>query len=229
MLESTHRHSKGSEMSEDLIESYLDDELSEIERRRVERRAQEDQNFAAELELARRIRGGLRAMRLQCPPEVTSAALARISDEEDRQALRRQRWWSWLRLPMIEPGQFGAWRPGAATLGAALALVFLFTVGPASELMAPPAASVSTMAVSTIDVHSSEATAKTPVSAGSVSSGSVSSEPVPTGVSELSPDEVEAARREVELAFAYLGRLGRTAEVSVRRLATEKARNDHAY
>ena len=218
MLESTHRDSTGPEMAEDLIESYLDGDLSEIESRRVERRAQEDKDFAAELELARRIQGGLRSMRLSCPPEVTNDAWARIRAQEGQQS-RRKRWWSWLRVPRIEPGPFGAWRPAAATLGAALALVFFFAVDPANEPLTPPATSIATMAVSTPDISAPEAGPKAGASATSVAAAQ----------QDLSPAEVEAARREVELAFAYLGRLGRTAEASVRRLATDKPRKAHAY
>ncbi|MEO1367579.1 MAG: zf-HC2 domain-containing protein [Acidobacteriota bacterium] len=178
----------------DLIEAYLDGELSEADARRIELLEKSDPDFAEELALARRVQSGLRSMAVACPSAVVAAVEARTRRPNWRQRLSRFAAGG----PVVGP-----WRPALATLGAALALLIVSSTQ--LPRVTPPGAAdggvdrtpaVSPPAPETVDLASAEAD-------------------VPGGVSA---DEVEAARRDIELAFAYLGQLGRTAESSVRRL-----------
>ncbi|MEM8994021.1 MAG: zf-HC2 domain-containing protein [Acidobacteriota bacterium] len=179
----------------DLIEAYLDGELSEADARRIELLEQSDPDFAEELALARRVQSGLRSMAVACPPAVVAAVEARTRRPTWRQRLSR--------LAAGGPA-VGPWRPALATLGAALALLVVSSTQLPRALTPPGAADgggesapvASSPAPETVDL----------ASAGVDVTGGVSA------------DEVEAARRDIELAFAYLGQLGRTAESSVRRL-----------
>ena len=61
----------------DLIEPYLDDELSTRDRRLVDERLRQDPELVQALDLARRIQVGLREMPAQaCPPQVTNKVLS---------------------------------------------------------------------------------------------------------------------------------------------------------
>jgi anti-sigma factor RsiW len=76
---------------DELIDSYLDGELTPGERRGVEARALIDAEFRTELSAARTAREVLRTTPLlRCPPEVTSGVLAeaRVSRIRDRQPVR---------------------------------------------------------------------------------------------------------------------------------------------
>ncbi|MEM1177689.1 MAG: hypothetical protein AAGM22_05060 [Acidobacteriota bacterium] len=171
----------------DLIEAYLDGELSEAERRGVLAREAEDPHFAEELALARRIQSGLRSMAVECPPEVVTAVVSRTAAP------------SWTRrlVDLVTGGPSGQWRPALVSVAAALALLVVFSgdlLRPRPAEPTPPAAPVAQAAPSTAET--------------------------------VQASEVEAAQRDIELAFAYLGQLGRTAESSVRRLRTEPPRSD---
>ncbi|MEO1088339.1 MAG: hypothetical protein AAFY88_29255, partial [Acidobacteriota bacterium] len=103
----------------------------------------------------------------------------------------------------------GPWRPALATLGAALALLVAFSTQLPRSL-APEGPTGGDGAALT-----------SPAPAPAVATPS-------TAGADVHADEVEAARRDIELAFAYLGQLGRTAESSVRRLRIDPSGGDDA-
>ena len=74
------------------VEAYLDDALPDDERARFEQRLDED--WHAELFLARQIRDGLQTLPdLECPPHVTSAVLAQTRREARASWIERFHAW----------------------------------------------------------------------------------------------------------------------------------------
>jgi len=92
------------------IEAHLDGELPEMEGIGLEKHLRECADCSVELELAERVRGGLRMLPLQrCPDPVVEGVYERARGE--LRATRRQRLHEWLdswRAPL--------WRPVAAAL-----------------------------------------------------------------------------------------------------------------
>lgn len=168
--------------NDDPVEAYLDGDLDLPSRRRFEARLADDPELAAELDLARRVRSGLRALpRHRCPEGVSRAALEAIEAGTE----------SWETRRSID------WR-GALAAAALLAVTLLagasfFDV----PRFAPPSPPSTTLAEGSRGAEESRG-------------------------AEPTPAEIARAKEEVELAFAYLGELGRTASAGMREIAVEK-------
>ncbi len=211
----------------DLLEAYVDDELSGEDRRFVERSLATAPGLAAELALARRIQAGLRSMPKQSCPESVSR---RVSD----QVLGKL---EAPRAPGAGPpknkphhptrlgnGPFGGssdgwtagWRAAFVALGrhparlaAGLALIATAWISHSALVDVHPISPPS--ALSRSDHLATSAAHET------ASSPSESPDQAP------SAQEVARAEQEVKLALAYLGKLGRTAGKSVVQITGESA------
>ena len=196
---------------DELLEAYLDDELSPEEHLQVSRHLEQDPEAAAKLAMARRIQQGLRSLPKQtCPKPLTERVIAYAeSDEEARRnawTVKFQERWRRVWRPLADLGSGPAWLGGA--VAAALTLVMAVAVhqqGPNS--WSHPASWTSD------SVAHSTSLSTTPETTVDPSPGIDS---LPEG---LSPQEVAAAEQEVKLALAYLGKLGRTAGGSVKQLS----------
>lgn len=166
---------------DELLEAFLDGDLSPMEMRRVARQVERDPDLARRLEAARRVREGLRSLpRRACPERVAQQAVAYAADHATnpwRQLLQRL-------SEMLTP-------PRLVQAGGALAaaLVLLLATGIGYDSLSPDAPTT--------------ASPKAPLV-------------VESAGTSPSPQEVAAAERDVKLALAYLGKLGRTASGSVR-------------
>lgn len=180
-----------------LLEAYIDDDLSADDRRALERRLADEPELAGRLQLARQVQEGLRGLPLKsCPPEVVQRVWERVERPGPIARLRAE-----LRRAL------GGWSPARhpAWLGMALGLALTVAVIRPWDGLSTP--SMSGSANSGIEVPIDRAAAY------ATATGSRSSPPT--------PQDVAAAEEEVKLALAYLGKLGRTAGSSVRRLTLD--------
>lgn len=168
---------------DELLEAFLDGDLSPMEQRRIARQAEQSPDVARRLAAARRIRDGLRALpRQSCPRTVEAQALAyaeaRATSLPHRLRGHLTRLWTAPRL--------------LQAVGAAAALVLILTVGLQND-----------------GLHRAPAELEPDPGRTAVASEGLDAQ-------GLSPEDVAAAERDVKLALAYLGKLGRTAGGSVR-------------
>jgi anti-sigma factor RsiW len=209
----------------DPIESYLDDEMSSLDRRRFELRVATDPELATELELARSVRTGLRSLpRMACPEPISQAAL----DYARRHPPWRERWHQAI-ATFLSPLPASPWRrlaPALSTL-AVLTLAVVASIrwidGPGPTRVEAMAPSRPARPVTAIGTTGSNPLGASPSSATSEPAlGHVAPVTPDAAAGHVSPEELAQAERDVKLALAYLGRFGRTATVSVQQLATRE-------
>lgn len=184
---------------DELLEAYLDGDLSDVDAQRMARRLERDPDARRRLAAAERVRSGLRSLpRQSCPPRIENEVLAYARRQEARPWNRLAEWLH--RLISAPDLRAAPWQ--GALVGAALLLVL--AVGLRSTDLG---------SLDSPTLRSPSGTLTGPAA------GSTAGPSVTAATGDLSPQEVAAAEQDVKLALAYLGKLGRTASGSVRDLS----------